>query len=618
MGEKNILILVAFQELYERCREIVERCGYPVRVELEEPSYPPDIESRWLEEGIEAIIGRGGTYWWIQQACPRISAVEIRVDAFDILAELRRVWPAEKNIAFIGHSNIIFGIEMLGEIFRGNFLKIDIEDTELALEKVKQAARMGIREFISDSDGALVVAQAGYSAHIVQSGEVAIQNSIREAMEIVRARRQEQARAEQIRILMDFIQTGVISMDSSGKITLFNREARQICRELSLDREELLRLIGLPDFREKDQILINAVKKVGEKQAIAVSASAIVVNGQSFGAVATFQNTSQIQQAEQEIRTKLTAKGLAARYTFHDIVYKSAVMEQAIAKAQKYAASNANVLILGETGTGKELFAQSIHNGSQRAKGPFVAVNCAALPENLLESELFGYAEGAFTGARKGGKAGLFELAHRGTILLDEIGDMPLTLQVKLLRVIQEKVVMRIGGDAVIPVDTRIIATTNVDLRQCVSQGKFRADLYYRLNILALTIPALNERREDIPLLAASFLAQYARENGTEQPGMTPEAMALLLRHDFEGNIRELRGIIERAAVLCEGARIAPGDLGLDGEISEGDSLRESELRRIEQALSACGNNYTQAAKLLGIHRSTLYRKQKKKDAQEQ
>jgi len=297
-------------------------------------------------------------------------------------------------------------------------------------------------------------------------------------------------------------------------------------------------------------------------------------------------------------------------------------MADTINKAIKYAKlDSTTVLILGETGTGKELFAHSIHNESPRAKGPFVAINCAALPENLLESELFGYAEGAFTGARRGGKIGLFEMAHMGTIFLDEIGDMPLNLQSRLLRVIQEKEVMRIGDDRVIPVDVRIIASTNRNLEEDIEKGNFRRDLFYRLNVLKLIIPSLKERKEDIIPLVDLFVEKYSARLGKKITGISHEAQALLMNLDYPGNVRELRGIIERAAAFAEGGYIEEADLGISNQaakqsdaisrdIFKGNfTLKEIEIMAIKETLAKTQNNISEAARLLGVDRTTIWRK---------
>ena len=273
----------------------------------------------------------------------------------------------------------------------------------------------------------------------------------------------------------------------------------------------------------------------------------VPVSGESqdFGAVITFQGTEQIQAEEGKLRKRIYSTGFTAKYDFTHILYKSSVMEKLIQTAEKYSYADSNILIHGETGTGKELFAHAVHNASPRAGGAFVAINCAAMPENLLESELFGYEEGAFTGARKGGKPGLFEFAHGGTLFLDEVEGMSTALQCKLLRVLQEREIMRVGGNRIISVDVRIVAATNEDLERRVEEGSFRRDLYYRLNTLPVLIPPLREREGDLLLL----IDHFCRNIGASFT-LSPELERLLLAHQWRGNIRELRNVVEYFSYL--------------------------------------------------------------------
>lgn len=287
------------------------------------------------------------------------------------------------------------------------------------------------------------------------------------------------------------------------------------------------------------------------------------------------------------------------------------------------ATSPSSVLITGESGTGKELCAQAIHSCGSRAKHRFIKVNCAAIPESLLESELFGYVDGAFTGARKGGRTGKFELANRGTIFLDEIGDMPLTMQAKLLRVLQEKEIERIGDDHATPIDVRIISATNKDLSTLISQGYFRQDLYYRLNVVNLHIPALRERKEDIPLLAYYFIKELNHKLGLQINSINENAMTLLMRYNWPGNVRELSNVIETAMNFCRSTVLGPEtlpsyirqqqpDVSEISEFSLKTGLMATEYERIRSALKASHGKRQQAAKILGVSRTTLYRLMKK------
>jgi transcriptional regulator with PAS, ATPase and Fis domain len=285
------------------------------------------------------------------------------------------------------------------------------------------------------------------------------------------------------------------------------------------------------------------------------------------------------------------------------------------------AASDATVLIEGESGTGKELVARAIHAESARASHPFVGINCAALPETLLESELFGHVKGAFTGAVVA-KKGLFEEASQGTLFLDEIGDTPPPIQAKLLRVLQEREIRRVGSTSPIRIDVRLLAATNRRLEELVREGRFREDFYYRLNVVALQIPPLRERREDIPLLAAHFLTRSAKRHGRPVPTLSPEAMALLFDHHWPGNVREMENAIERAVLLTETDTIFPGDLppSLRGAPASGVSpeatlkprrLEDVEREHILRTLDAHAWNQARAAEVLGIGRNTLWRKLK-------
>ena len=314
---------------------------------------------------------------------------------------------------------------------------------------------------------------------------------------------------------------------------------------------------------------------------------------------------------------------MSAKYSFNDIIGGSAAIRSTVDRIRKFSQVDSNVLLTGETGTGKEILAQSCHNSSGRSKGPFVAVNCAALPENLLESELFGYVEGAFTGAIRGGKAGLFEMAHQGTIFLDEVSEIPLRLQGRLLRVLQEREIMRVGDDRVIPVDVRVISATNRDLKKLTATNEFRRDLLYRLDVLHVQVPPLRERREDIPLLLRHFFLLYSRKFRKTIEKVSPAAESLLREYEWPGNIRELRNACEQLTVLSEKNTIEAEDVlrvvdfgPLPKPAPASNPLSAApapdltpDPAAIRQALQVTGGNKTKAAQMLGISRTTLWRK---------
>jgi len=319
-------------------------------------------------------------------------------------------------------------------------------------------------------------------------------------------------------------------------------------------------------------------------------------------------------------------EALGQRYEFRNIVARGAKMQEVLATVERVAPSNSTVLLGGESGVGKDLIARAIHQHSRRAAGPFIKINCTAIPENLLESELFGYEKGAFTGAVSS-KPGKFELADKGTIFLDEIGDVPGAIQVKLLRVLQEREFERLGGTKTLKVDVRVVAATNQDLRAALEQGTFREDLYYRLNVVPINIPPLREHKEDIPYLVDHFIARFARESGTTLAEITPAAMKLLIGFHWPGNVRELENIIERAVALSTGTVIDVADIRLDfspgkpgGAYAssrasasnaapfppEGVTLEQFEDEIIKEALHRANGNKSQAARLLGLSRNAL------------
>jgi len=304
---------------------------------------------------------------------------------------------------------------------------------------------------------------------------------------------------------------------------------------------------------------------------------------------------------------------LEERYRFENIIAKSPKMQQVIEVIKIVAKSNATVLIMGESGTGKELVARAIHAQSHRRDKPFIAVSCAALPESLLESELFGHEKGSFTGAYAQ-KKGKFEIANRGTLFLDEIGEMSTNIQVHLLRVLEEKEFTRVGGNELIKVDVRAVSATNKDIRKAVASGQFREDVYYRLNVVTIELPPLRERKEDIPLLAEHFLKKFTLENQKEIAGFSPDATNFLLKYEWPGNVRELENAIERAVILAQNSNIEITDLPhqnlpLARSASTGKRLKEAEKNHILNILTETQGNYSEAARILGISRMTLYNK---------
>jgi transcriptional regulator with PAS, ATPase and Fis domain len=356
----------------------------------------------------------------------------------------------------------------------------------------------------------------------------------------------------------------------------------------------------------------------------------VALDGAVIGVVSSFRDIGKVMRAENVVRRSLS-KGLVAKYDIDDLIHASPAMRDVVNIGKQYAGTDSTILIMGETGTGKEIFVHGIHNLSQRKQHPFVSINCAALPEQLLESELFGYEEGAFTGSKRGGKAGRFEIAHQGTIFLDEIDSTPHSVQIRLLRVLQEREVMRVGGDRKIPVDVRIIAAASRDLGEAVHEGKFRSDLYFRLNVLRLQIPPLCDRQEDIPLLLDYFIRFFSDRHGLAPLSLPRTYVERLTHYSWPGNVRQLRNFSERLVMNCN-LRCSPDTLDvLYRELIQykvqpvreaqpptanaplKDRMKsqamDNERSIILEALEQCRFHKNRAAERLGISRTTLWRK---------
>ena len=373
----------------------------------------------------------------------------------------------------------------------------------------------------------------------------------------------------------------------------------------------------------------NVLMKIGPaRRQVVVSVSPVIVDDQLKGSVGVVHDVSEIVRLNDELdRMKKIVRQLEAKYSFEEVVAVSPLTSQAVDQAKRVASTSATVLLRGESGTGKELFAHAVHSASPRKSKPFVRVNCAALTESLLESELFGYVDGAFTGARRGGRRGLFEEAESGTLFLDEVGVMNLTSQAHLLRVLQEKEIVRVGDSKPIPVDVRVIAATNVPLEQLVSEGRFREDLYYRLNVIPIFIPPLRQRSEDLPGLVEVILRKLNQEYGRSVISVSDEVMEVFRHYRWPGNVRELENVLGRAimsmryqddeilvehlppmtagAVPVERERAIPSADGIPLRVA----LESAERRTIERALDQAGQNKTKAARILGISIRTLYNK---------
>ena len=560
-----------------------------------------------LEDAVEnydIVVARGITAATVARKWPSKHLIEIELTGYDVLNAIiackSRYNP--KRIAIVYAETLRCDEEMLSYLTGIDIVvrKISNEiDTESA---IMDSVSSGIDAFVCGRTGAAICDANGLHYASVEVGKEAIERSVIDAVTAAKTMEYERSKSVLIRQLLDDNADGEIALDADGNIIEENSIASTLIGP---------GLWNIPEWKEalKGHAAIEKVKIINNLPCI-VRYIPVFHNDKAIGVNIIIQNSESLRESDSKIRRGLKDRGLVARYSFDDIIGESRKFRDMVDKARRFSLVQSSILITGETGTGKELFAHSIHAASPRASEPFVAVNCAALPGNLLESELFGYVEGAFSGAVRGGKAGLFEIADRGTIFLDEIGEIPLDVQSKLLRVLQEKEIRRLGDTRMRHVDVRIIEATNVDIRKKVRDGAFRSDLYYRLSILDLQLAPLRERGNDILLLSDVFLSRYAEKEGRRKPSLSSEAEELLLSYAWPGNIRELRNICEKIIVLFDGDIISGDDIRSIIIVDDGSIGASSDISIESLALSGIVKKGA-LAKELGMSRTTLWRKLK-------
>lgn len=633
----RIVIISPDEKFTEYAQQVIDDLGEDI--EVFEGSYSEGLGKarKAVEGGASVIISRGGTGNLIKKNID-IPVVNIDFSSYDVIESIGKAVQHSNRIGIVGFEDLSKAYIRVSEILEKTFsAKIDIITIKSVREIDKAITELyhdGSRVFI----GGHTVMEAIYSRRmngvLIETGKEAIAETIGHAKRLLEVQQIEKEKAAILKSIIDFAYDGILGIDKDGMITVFNPVVQKITgiryeNAISKNVEEVVENTRMLEVLRTGEAELGEIQKIGDIS-ILTNRVPIIVDDKIVGVVATFQEIEKIQKMETQIRAKLHAKGHVAKTKFQNIIGKSDAIAHVKEKARLYAKVDSTVLIQGETGTGKELFAQSIHNASLRIDKPFVAVNCAALPESLLESELFGYVEGAFTGARKGGKTGLFELAHGGTIFLDEISEMSPNLQARFLRVIQEKEVVRIGDDRIIPVDVRIIAATNRDLFKLVEDGGFREDLFYRLSVLRLSIPPLKERKEDISDLASFFVREKSRYLNQRVEGIAVEALAKLIVYDWPGNVRQLENFIERCVVLAGDKKMIDSFIAdeasqgmlefgrVRSEKPEGSNLANDKgvLHQIEndtilKVLEETGGNRSLAAERLGISVTTLWRKLK-------
>lgn len=626
----TIAMIATYPEMSHTLASLIENTNIElldINASFEEAA----LAAKHLENKVDIILTRGGTGHYVKKATT-IPVISIPITPFDLTVSISRLPANMKKIAFSNYHRAILGAEYIEKIFDKEIHQYCFHDNQELKQIAVQAKKDGCDVLFGGSVAVSYALEIGLPAYEIVSGREAIYQALTEAIEVIHVQREEQNRSARLKIALNSLTEGICITDEAGQITVFNPAVSHM---FSLNDQppfgknihDILSDSLVPKAFLQRTTYMNQIEKINN---ITINSSHIpIYNGNEFiGSVSTFQDITKIQRLEGQIRQQLSQRGLKAKYTFSDILTNNKDMEQLKMLAAVYAKTDAAILIEGESGTGKELFAHSIHNASSFALGPFVTVNCAAIPENLLESELFGYASGAFTGARKEGKKGLFELAHNGTIFLDEIGEMPKYLQSRLLRVLQEKEIMRVGDNKIISVNCRIISATNKNLADLVSREEFRKDLYYRLNIFNITIPPLRNRKEDILLLAKTFIKNsgIASDNSSVQ-AIIQKQLQRLEHYHWPGNIRELSNICARLTVLQEIHKdiqinqylnnilvpAASNDdyitIKVHSSLPLDSAMEEAECQYIDAILERNRNNRTQAAKQLGIGRTTLWRR---------
>ncbi|MCC8190264.1 MAG: sigma 54-interacting transcriptional regulator [Planctomycetes bacterium] len=591
------------------------------------------IAREYLPQGTRVIVTYGETARRVRRQTEAY-VVEVKYDGVDLLRTVRKTLARHERIAIVGFKKFVYTARQIAPLIATPLRIEEIHSDEEAALAVKNLSGEGVTAFIGGSVAG-PAREAGFDGVTIEIDRQAILDAINESLRMLRLQQEKDARLGTTVTILNAVSEGIIGIGRDGCITEMNNVARQFLGDpgSATQPRHYSELLGQVDIIE--QALRKSRECIGETLSIAgnlytIDCTPIVVGTGCIGAVVTLREPLQIQTLERKIRHAYRHDGRTAKSTFADLAGNSPAMARVKKLAATFAAADSTVLIYGETGTGKELMAQGIHNASARADAPFVAINCAALPENLLESELFGYVRGAFTGASAGGKMGLFEIANSGTIFLDEIGEMALSLQSRLLRVLQEKEIWRIGDSRTTRVDIRVIAATNRDLAAMAAAGQFREDLYYRLGVLVLTMPPLRERLDDLRPLADRILEDKGRALKRPTVPLSDEAIGLLAAADWPGNVRQLANVLERALVMTRGRRIALGTLreSLESGLRFGarpppdqpavpvpvPPLPPARLGRVSDAvilqyLSACNGNRKETAQALGMSPTTLWRR---------
>ena len=621
----RIVLVSTFRDLTLLARSVARQLGISVEVHEGSMDQSGEIIKKCLAgQPVDVFVSRGGTAAYMA-SCTDIPVVSMDTGPFDIMAcclEARELAP---NIAVTSYRPLT-GLDLLEKVLGVPITAVSFKNLADLEGNIAALAHAGHYCVVGGGPSVTYAGKNGLPSVFLRTSRETVYDALVKARDLAKLRREEKAKAYRLKAILDSVYDGVLAVDETGKIEVFNRAAERLlgigaAGALGRAVKSVIPNSRLEEVLKRRQPEIGEIQEIGDVRII-TNRIPVTDGRATIGVVATFQDVSGVVHAERKVRSELTGAQFRAKFSFADIVGLSPVMQERKRLAKSFAASDLTVLIYGPSGTGKELFAQSIHLASRRAGHPFVAVNCGALPATLLESELFGYEEGAFTGARRKGKHGLFELAHGGTIFLDEVEAIPVELQGRLLRVLQERELLRVGGESIVSVDIRVVAATNTPPHKLLAEGKIRADLFYRLNVLYLELPALADRKEDIPALCRHFLPGAVLDEARWFQAMLP----YLEKYSWPGNVRELYNFTQRLAFFqaeygSADARsllnaIAPDILeeaGAAGDRRGSDLRRElqrSEIAKIAAALKSSATAQ-EAADRLGIGRSTLWRKLK-------
>jgi len=629
----RIGIFASSQSLIERVQVLAARQQDQIFINTQGLDDALPIALEMVRNGVETIVSRRGTAHLLRENL-RIPVLSFPYRSLDILISLKQAAALGGKILLPVFRQQWSGLPTLEDLLQIELVQSVYEDKASLRRIITTAHDEGCEIVVGGSVTQQIAEAEGIKFIEIRTSDEDIAATIEDAKSMVLSARNQEATALRYHAIIDAASDGIIAVDEDGHITTINAMAANM---LKLDREavagrHITKFIPnspIEQVLQTQKPIHDRLTRIGKDRYV-FNYRPVTLEGIVIGAVSTFRDIGHVMRAEQVVRRSLS-KGLVAKYELSDLVHASPAMRNVVDIGGRYAGTDSTILVMGETGTGKEIFVHGIHSLSQRADQPFVSVNCAALPEQLLESELFGYEEGAFTGSKKGGKPGRFEIAHQGTIFLDEIDSTPETVQIRLLRILQEKEVMRVGGDRKIPVDVRIIAAASRDLSAAVQEGKFRADLFFRLNVLRLQIPPLRRRQEDIPLLLDHFIRHFSERHGLELIALPDAYLKQLMSYGWPGNVRQLRNFAERIVMNCSlrcstdtldvlyheliqyGARPVEEIAEPPMEAALKDRMkvqtRDNERAIITEALDQCRYHKNKAAERLGISRTTLWRK---------